>query len=176
MTIDWNALLIPGGSILELILRGSVMYLVLLAGLRMLVRRHIGSMSLMDVLLMVMIADAAQNAMAHEYRSLTEGIVLCGTLVAWNFFLDWLTFHYPSIERLLQPPPLPVIRDGKFLRRNMRSEYFTPEEILSQLRQQDIHDLSKVKIAYVESDGSLSVVCVDEKNRRGGSKKKSLPG
>ena len=54
---------------------------MLLPALRVLVSRHIGSLSMMDLLLMVLIADAAQNAMASEYRSITEGIVLCGTLI-----------------------------------------------------------------------------------------------
>src|ERR1044071_6476088 len=99
MNVEWETLLIPSTPVLELMLRGSIMYFVLLAALRMLVRRHVGSMSLMDLLLMVLIADAAQNAMSNEYRSLTEGIILCGTLIAWNYLLDWLAYRYPIFER-----------------------------------------------------------------------------
>ena len=80
-SVDWDALFVPQTSLLELFIRGSAMYLLLLAALRVLVRRHIRSLSMMDLLLMVLIADAAQNAMASEYRSITEGIVLCGTLI-----------------------------------------------------------------------------------------------
>jgi uncharacterized membrane protein YcaP (DUF421 family) len=61
--IDWQTLFVPTTPLLELVVRGSAMYLLLLAALRFLVRRHIGSLSLMDLLLMVLIADAAQNAM-----------------------------------------------------------------------------------------------------------------
>src|ERR1041384_3126193 len=99
MTVDWQTLFIPKTPILELIIRGSAMYLMLLAALRILVRRHVGSMSLMDLLLMVLIADAAQNAMSNEYRSLTEGIVLCGTLIGWNYFFDWLAYRYPRFQK-----------------------------------------------------------------------------
>jgi uncharacterized membrane protein YcaP (DUF421 family) len=141
----------------ELVLRGTVMYVVLLAALRVLVRRHIGTMSLMDLLLMVLIADAAQNAMADEYRSITEGLVLCGTLVAWNYLLDWLSYKSKFIARLLEPPPLAVVKNGRMLRRNMKSELLTEEELLGQLREQGVHDVKSVKIAYVESDGGLSV-------------------
>src|ERR1044071_9397967 len=123
MNVEWETLLIPSTPVLELILRGTVMYFVLLVALRMLVRRHVGSMSLMDLLLMVLIADAAQNAMSKEYRSLSEGIILCGTLIGWNYLFDWLSYRYPAFEKLLEPPPLPVIRDGKLLRRNMRAEF-----------------------------------------------------
>jgi uncharacterized membrane protein YcaP (DUF421 family) len=112
----------------------------------------------MDLLLMVLIADAAQNAMANEYRSITEGVVLCGTLIAWNYLLDWLAHRYRFIEKLLEPPPLPVIRGGKLLRRHMRAELITEDELMSQLRQQEVHDLSEVEAAYIEPDGRLSIV------------------
>jgi hypothetical protein len=92
MTLNWHQLLIPETSLLEFVVRGSVMYLMLLFALRVLVRRHIGSLNLMDLLLIVLIADAAQNAMAAEYRSISEGLVLCGTLIAWNYLLDWAAY------------------------------------------------------------------------------------
>lgn len=158
MNIDWSSLLVPNTPVLELVIRGSLMYLLLLAALRMLVRRHVGSMSLMDLLLMVLIADAAQNAMSNEYRSLSEGVILCGTLIGWNFLFDWLAYRSPWFQKLLEPSPLPVIRNGRFLRRNMRAEFFTPDELLSQLRQQNVKDVSEVKVAFVEPDGGLSIV------------------
>jgi uncharacterized membrane protein YcaP (DUF421 family) len=65
MSIDWQTLFIPQTSLIELFVRGTVMYMLLLTALRVLVRRHVGSMSLMDLLLMVLIADAAQNAVAE---------------------------------------------------------------------------------------------------------------
>src|ERR1041384_6886535 len=136
MNVDWETLLVPSTSVLELILRGTVMYFVLLAALRVLVRRHVGSLSLMDLLLMVLIADAAQNAMAGEYKSITEGVVLCGTLIGWNFLFDWLAYRYPAFQKILEPSPLPVIRNGQFQRRNMRQEFITEDELRSQLRQQ----------------------------------------
>ncbi len=133
------------------------MYLSLLVVLRILGRRHVGSLSMMDLLLMVLIADAAQNAMADEYTSLTEGFVLCGTLVAWNYVLDWLAFMFPWFARMLEPSALPIIRDGKFLRKNLKAELLTPDEVLGQLREQGIFDVAEVKLASVESDGRLSV-------------------
>jgi uncharacterized membrane protein YcaP (DUF421 family) len=129
----------------------------------------------MDLLLMVLIADAAQNAMASEYRSLTEGIVLCGTLIGWNYFFDWLAYRYPKFQRLLEPSPLPVIRDGKMLRRNMQREFITKEEIESQLRQQEINDVSEVELAFIEPDGAMSIVRKSGKGEKGGHDPKRKP-
>jgi uncharacterized membrane protein YcaP (DUF421 family) len=130
---------------------------VLLAALRVLIRRHVGSMSLMDLLLMVLIADAAQNAMAGAYRTITEGLVLCGTLLGWNYLLDWLAYLSPFCARILEPPPLMVVNNGKMIRRNMRAEFLTTEELMSQLRLQGIEDIHQVKRAYIESDGRISI-------------------
>jgi uncharacterized membrane protein YcaP (DUF421 family) len=157
MNIDWQSLFTPTTPVLELVLRGSMMYLLLFAALRMLVRRHVGSMSLMDLLLMVLIADAAQNAMAGQYESITEGIIVCGTLIFWNYFLDWLSYKLPAVERLLEPPPLPIVRDGVMLRRNMRQELITQDELMSLLREQGVFDLQEIKLASVEPDGGVSV-------------------
>ena len=173
MEIDWRELFYPQTSLVELVIRGSVMYLLLLAALRVLVRRHIGSLGLMDLLLMVLIADAAQNAMADDYRSITEGLVLCGTLIGWNYLLDWLAYRYSFFQKLLEPAPLPVIRGGAFVRRNMRMELITEEELRGLLRQQGITDPAEVKMAFVESDGGLSVVRRDGDEPQGKPKKKS---
>ena len=169
MNVDWQTLLVPHTSLIELFLRGTAMYLGLLVALRFLVRRHVGSMSLMDLLLMVLIADAAQNAMANEYKSLTEGLVLCGTLIGWNYLFDWLAYRYPTFQRMLEPLPLPVIRDGRLLKRNMRQEFITEDELLSQLRQQEIQDVGDVQLAFVEPDGAVSVV--RKRHGAGGAKR-----
>ena len=158
MNLDWEKIFVPDNPLLSLFLRGTLMYIGLLAALRFLVRRHVGTMSLMDLLLMVLIADAAQNAMAAEYHSVTEGAVLCGTLIFWNCLFDWLAYRSPAFSRLLEPPPLPIIRDGQFLRDNMRQEFMTDDEVLSHLRQHGIEDADVVKLACVEPDGGVSVI------------------
>jgi uncharacterized membrane protein YcaP (DUF421 family) len=162
MQVDWHALFTPNTPILELVLRGSFMYLALFAALRVLVRRHIGSMNLMDLLLMVLIADAAQNAMAGQYESITEGVVVCGTLIFWNYFLDWLSYRVKFVEKLLESPPLEIVRDGAPLLRNLRQEFITEDELQSLLREQGVFDIHDVAVAWVEPDGGISV------KRRGG--------
>ena len=176
MDIDWNALLVPKVSILELILRGSVVYLSLFVLLRVVVRRHVGTISLMDLLVIVLIADAAQNAMASEYRSLPEGLILCGTLIGWSLLLDWLAYRYKPLRAWLEPKPLLLIKDGKPQRRNMRQELISIEELRSHLREQGVTEFSEVRQAYIEPDGQISVLKYESgsngnastRNRKGG--------
>jgi uncharacterized membrane protein YcaP (DUF421 family) len=164
MSPDWQSLFIPNTPLVELILRGTLMYFALLLALRLLGRRQVGSLNLMDLLLIVLIADAAQNAMTAEYRSLTEGLVLCATLIGWNYLFDFLAFRSRWFARLLEPPPLPLVRDGQLQRRNMRSELLTKEEVLSHLREQGVEDISMVRLAYIEPDGAFSVFKHDGSN------------
>ena len=164
MSIDWHTLLVPTVSILEIILRGSIVYLVLFTLLRVLVRRHVGAMSLMDLLVIVLIADAAQNAMASEYCSVPEGLVLCGTIIGWSLILDWLAYRFKPMRAWLEPKPLPLIREGKLLRRNMRQELISIDELKSHLREHGVADAAKVRIAYLEPDGQISVFKYDQES------------
>jgi uncharacterized membrane protein YcaP (DUF421 family) len=155
--IDWNELFAPSHSLLELFLRGSVVYLGTLALLRIF-RRDSGELSRADLLLVIMVADAAQNGMAGEYRSITEGLVLVATLFGWNLLLDWLSYRSEFVHRLLEPPPLLLIRDGRPLKKNLHAEMLTLEDLKQHLREQGLERFDQVKRAYVESDGRVSVI------------------
>src|SRR5262245_66619458 len=90
--INWHEMLVPAANPVELVIRASVMYLLILADFRVF-RRDAGSLSVSDLLVVVLIADAAQNGMAGGYRSLTEGVIVVGTILGWNYALDWLAFR-----------------------------------------------------------------------------------
>jgi uncharacterized membrane protein YcaP (DUF421 family) len=155
--IDWHGLLVPTVSLLELVLRGSVVYLGILLLMRVL-RREAGALSTADLLVIVLVADAAQNAMSSEYHSITEGAVLVATIFGWNYLLDWLAFRYPRVHSLLHPAPLLLVKDGRVQRRNLRSEMITLDDLKEQLREQGVADLTQVKKCYLEADGRLSVI------------------
>lgn len=154
---DWHSMFVPSVSAGELVLRGTIMYWFILALMRVF-RREAGTLSIPDLLVVVLVADAAQNGMSAEYRSVTEGAILVGTIFAWNYALDWASYRSPFVRRLLEPPPLPLIRNGTMLRRNLRSELLTVADLMSQLRQHGVDDPRQVKRCYIEPDGRLSVI------------------
>ena len=155
--IDWHNMFVPSESLPELFLRGTIMYLFVLALMRVF-RREAGSLSIPDLLVVVLVADAAQNGMSAEYHSITEAFVLVATIFLWNYALDWLSYRSPTIYRLLHPTPLLLIKDGRVLRRNLASEMLTLGDLMSQLREQGVEDVRQVKRSFVEPDGRLSVV------------------
>ena len=156
LQIDRPGIFAPDAPLLEGVLRGTVVYFVLLALLRLTPRCTVGSLGIMDLLVVVLIAEAAGKAMG-DHDTVADGVVLVATLVGWSYVLNWLTYAVPAIDRLVSPRALPVVRHGRLLRRNLRAEFLTEEELVRQLRLEGVEDLAEVKAAYVEGDGSLSV-------------------
>jgi uncharacterized membrane protein YcaP (DUF421 family) len=155
--IDWKSMLVPTVGIVEIILRGTVIYLSLFVLLRFL-RREAGGIGISDVLVVVMIADAAQNAMSSDYKSIPEGLILVFTIVFWDYALDWLGYRFPMIQRFIRPAPLLLIKEGTILRKNLKEEMISEEELCSQLRQQGVENVEDVKKCYLEGDGKISVI------------------
>lgn len=143
---------------LEIFIRGTAVYWFIFIIFRFILRRDVGSIGIADMLLLVLIADASQNAMANEYKSVGDGFALIGTLAFWNLAIDWLCYRFPALERAMSGSKLCLVRDGQMLRRNMRREFISIEDLMSQLRQHGIGDLKEVRRAYLEGDGNISVL------------------
>ena len=158
MSLDLGKLFSIDVGILELIVRTSIVYLSLIILMRVIARREMGALQLPDLLLVVLIADGVQNGMAGEYESITGALVVAATLIGWNYALDWLTFHSALVRRLVRPGELKLVEDGRLMRRNMRQEMVTEEELWTHLRVQGVEDLEQVKQVCLESNGELSVI------------------
>jgi uncharacterized membrane protein YcaP (DUF421 family) len=158
MSLDWGQIFGISVSPLELIIRGTAMYLFLFLLFRVVVRRRVGAIGMADILILVIIADAAQNAMSGEYKSVTEGAILIGTIMFWNIAIDWVNFRVPALRPWLEPPPMLLIQNGRILHRNLRHEFVSEDELKSKLREKGVKDYSEVAEAHMESDGSVSVI------------------
>ena len=161
-SVNWHQAFVPSVPLLEIFIRGTIVYLAIFLLLRLVLKRQSGNLGMSDLLVVVLIADAAQNAMAADYKSVPDGLVLVSTIVFWSYALDWLSFHFPRFGQWIHPPALELIRDGKVNRRNLRRELITMEELKEQLREQGIDDISDVQQACMEGDGRISVVKLDK--------------
>ena len=155
---DIPAAFIPDVSLLETVVRGIVMYLSIFVLLRVILRGRTSGVTVSDLLVLVMISDAAQNAMASTYLSLTNGIVLVATIVLTSATMDWLAFRNPSIRRFVHPEHKPLIIDGRLIRKTLNEELMTEGELLTQLGLIGLEDPCEVKAAYLEGNGEISVI------------------
>lgn len=159
--IDWTAVFYPSLGLAEVVLRGTLIYLALFLILRFIARRQAGSFGPADLLVIVLIADAAQNGLGKDYTSVTEGIVLVLTIVVWEYIIDWLAWKFPSARPFLTVPPLRLIENGRLIQSHLDREMLTEDELRGQLREKGIADPSTVRLACLEGDGRLSVLDTD---------------
>jgi uncharacterized membrane protein YcaP (DUF421 family) len=156
--IDWAKMFMPDANPLEIFIRGTIIYIALFVLLRFVLRREAGALGLTDLLVIVLLADAAQNGMAGDYQSITDGLVLVCTLVFWSYALAWLSFHSPFWRRIVQPPRVQLVQRGRMLWKNLASEKITEDELMGELRTHGIEKVEDVNAAYIESDGMISVI------------------
>ena len=169
--MDFSAIFAVNESPLELIARGTLMYWFLLLVFRFVLRRDPGALGVADILFVVIVADASQNAMAGTYGTVAEGIILVSTLVFWNYVLDWASYRWRAVHWLTEPDPVPLIKAGRVLHRNLRKEGLTLDDLDAQLRLAGIDKVASVRKAFMECDGKLSFLAYESK----GATKKTEP-
>jgi uncharacterized membrane protein YcaP (DUF421 family) len=154
---DWLRVLAPDKPLLELVARASIIYFAFLIVTRVMPRRTGGELAMMDLIFVLLVAEAAARTLG-DYESIADGLVVIATLIGWNYLINALSYHVPLVERLVAAPPLQVIRDGVLLRRNMRREFLSEEELMAHLREEGLSDVAQVASAHIEGDGKISVV------------------
>lgn len=156
--IDFQGMLTFTVSPWELMIRGTLMFWFLLMIFRFVLRRDMGDVGVSDFLFVVILGDAAQNAMIGEGTSAIDGMVLIGTLAAWNFLLDWLGYRIPAVERFVSGRKVCLVRHGRLQRRAMRREFITDEDIMAKIREQGLERPEQVRRMFLEADGQISVI------------------
>jgi uncharacterized membrane protein YcaP (DUF421 family) len=155
--IDWEKMFVPSMSLWEIVIRGSLTFWFCFLYIRFF-RRGAGQLSISDLLLITLISDASQNAMAGEYTSVTEGCVLVGILLFWDIAINWMGYRSVFFSKLGEPDPVLLIKNGVMQRQNMKKELITTDELKGMLREQGVDQLEDVKSCYIEGSGNISVI------------------
>ncbi len=142
----------------QFIVRGVVVYVSLVVLLRVSGKRQIGQIGLLDLVLVLLVANAVQNAMVGPDTSLGGGLIAMGVLIGVDWLADRLGFSSARFRRLFVSPPTLLVHDGQYVDTNMRREGVTKEEVDSQIREHGLEDVSQVHSCVLEPDGTVSVV------------------
>ena len=154
---DIGAALVPDVSPFEIILRGIVTYFTIFVLLRVVLRGRTSAVAMSDLLVIVLIADASQNAMAAEYHSLSDGLLLA-TIVLCSFSVDWVAYRSERVRHFVHPERKPLVVNGRLMRKVLQEELITEDELLTQLRLNGVEEIEEVKAAYLEGNGEVSVL------------------
>lgn len=156
-SIDWEKMITPNMSLWEILIRGTITYWFCFAYIRFF-RRGAGQLGISDLLLITLISDASQNSMAGEYTSITEGFVLVGILVFWDYAINWLGYRSVFFSKIGEPDPVLLIKNGVMQRQNMKKELISASELQGMLREQGVDEVKDVKACYIEGSGNISVI------------------
>ncbi len=136
----------------------AVIYVFLIVGLRLLGKRELGQMSIYDLVLIVVIANAVQNAMVGDDSSLFGGLTAAVTLLILNRVLTWLMVSRRGVRHWMLGDPVLIVKDGRMLPEAMRREGVTRDHVLAAMREHGIGELENVQMAVLEVDGAISIV------------------
>jgi uncharacterized membrane protein YcaP (DUF421 family) len=153
----------PGGHVLLFIaLRTTVIYAVVLLGMRLSGKREVGQMTPFDLTLLLLLSNAVQNAMTGPDTSVLGGIVAAGTLLLLNYLIAELSGGNRRFRKLVQGQPSLLVHDGQLIAAHMAREHVSLDELHQAMREHGIAALSDVALAVLEIDGSISLMKYDD--------------
>lgn len=147
-----------GSSLPEVVLRTAVVYLFLVVVLRLTGKREVGQMSILELIVILIISDAVQNSMVGENSTLWGGLVAVLTLLALDFGLKALSSRSRRVRKVVVGEPRLLVRDGRLLDKALREEGVEPDEVRAAVRAQGIARVEDVRLAVLETDGTISVI------------------
>ncbi|HEY9400741.1 MAG TPA: YetF domain-containing protein [Luteimonas sp.] len=142
----------------ELVLRGSVVYFVLMLLLRWSGKRTVGQFTPFDLLVLVLLGDAVQGSMLSGDESLQGGLILAATLLGWNWLTGFATARSSRVEQLVESAPAVLVHNGKVYEQALHQSNLTLDDLKEAMRKADCVLFSEVRLAMLERDGHISVV------------------
>ncbi|MCC7104799.1 MAG: DUF421 domain-containing protein [Chloroflexi bacterium] len=151
-------LLVPGVPLAEKIVRPLVIYLFLVAILRLGGRRELGQMNPFDLVVLLTLSNTVQNAIIGNDNSLLGGVVGATTLVVANLVVGRVLYRFPSLEGSVSGEPIVLARDGRLIPTALKQELITADEVLSAVHRAGVASVQEVQTAYLEASGNISVI------------------
>ena len=152
----WN---VQPVTLLEIVLRTTIVYVVLVAGIRLSGKRQIGQMTPFDLVVLLLLSNAVQNAMTGPDTSVPGGIVAAVTLLVLNHLVSKLRMAHPTLRWLVVGMPVTLVQNGNIQFQSLEHEQMTEEDLMANLREHQCTALNEVALATLEVDGEVSVVC-----------------
>ena len=145
-------------SLANIVVRSSAVYVFMIVAFRIFGKRELSQLSIADLVLIVLISNAVQNAMVGDNTTLWGGIAAATVLFTLNMILGFLMFRYKRVRKLVQSEPLTLIYKGGIIKKNLDDALLTEEELLAAVREHGVENSKDVSLAVLEVDGNISVI------------------
>jgi uncharacterized membrane protein YcaP (DUF421 family) len=146
----------------EIVLRTSVIYLVVLLGVRLSGKREVGQMTPFDLVLLLLISNSVQNAMTGPDTSVLGGVAAALTLLLMNYLVAEVSGTNRRFRKLIEGQPTLLVHDGQLLTPHLAKEHVSMDELERALREHGIENYHQVALAVLEVDGSISCLKYDD--------------
>jgi uncharacterized membrane protein YcaP (DUF421 family) len=143
---------------MDLVLRATFVYFLILVVTRAVGRRELGQLEPMDLILLVVVGDMVQQGVTQSDESVTGTLIVISTLAALTVGTSYLSFRFRRLRPLLEGDPIVLISDGQVNERALHRQRITDDELKAEARQQSIGSLDDVRYAILESGGKISFI------------------
>ena len=150
---------------LKIALSSFAVYLFIIVAIRLFGKKELAQLSIIDLVFILLISNAVQNAMVGSDSSLAGGLVAASTLFIINYLFKYLLFRFPKLGIAVQGVELMLIYKGQLNVSNMNKARITREEILEAVREHGVSEIREVDLAVLETDGNISIISNEYKNR-----------
>ena len=143
----------------SIIVRSAIIYVFVFLILRLGGKRTVGELTTFDLVLLLIISEATQQALLDDDHSITGGMLAIITLVFVDIFVSLFTERFKTVDKIVNSVPLVIFQDGQPLMERMNKERVSLDDILEAARKlQGLENLDQVKYAILEKDGSISII------------------
>jgi len=133
-------------------------YLFIIIAIRLFGKKELAQLSVIDLVFILLISNAVQNAMVGPDSTLSGGLVAASTLFLINYLLKYLQYRYPKFGKVVQGDAMMLVYKGKILEDHMKRAKISNEELMEAVREHGVPSVKEVDLAIMEVDGSISVL------------------
>jgi uncharacterized membrane protein YcaP (DUF421 family) len=160
-----------GSSLGEVVLRTAIVYLFLVAALRLSGKREVAQMTVLELVVILVISDAVQNSMVGDNTSVYGGLIAVVTLLTLDFLLRSLSRRSKKVRHVIEGEPRLIVRDGRLLLHAIEEEGLGVDDVRAAVREHGLSRIEDVRFAVLETNGTISVI-----PRDGGARSSEPPG
>lgn len=152
-------------NFLEIVGRSVIVYLFIVIAIRIAGKKELAQLSVIDLVFILLISNAVQNAMVGPDNSLLGGIIAAASLFLVNIILKFITFRYKKANILIEGEPVILIHNGELIKKNLEKEKIPLEELEASIREHGVEKIEDVNLAILEIDGNISIISDNFSNR-----------
>jgi uncharacterized membrane protein YcaP (DUF421 family) len=150
---------------LKIIFSSLSVYLFIIVAIRLFGKKELAQLSIIDLVFILLISNAVQNAMVGSDSSLTGGLVAASTLFIVNYLFKYILYRFPRLGKIVQGADLLLIYKGQINQTNIIKARITQEELLEAVREHGVSEIREVDLAVLEIDGNISIISNEYKHR-----------